>query len=174
MQSVECTLKERAGRMYRQLLILNRIFQQQSDPDADWMGAGTRNAALCEAIREVIDELTDHAGVIMSAPFPISEWRPGDGPDDERWRALTEMERRELLALVSRYEDLIAWSEAACGAPDTSQRPAGNSENLTIPGRTLGGALARRDADDYLQAQRAQLGRFRKEMMFLERRRNTG
>jgi hypothetical protein len=153
MQSVEFTLKERAGRMYRQLLLLHQIFQQPSDPDAEWSGAGASNTGLRDAIKEVIDELTDHAGILMSAPFPISEWRSGDGPDDERWRALTEMERRELLALVTRYEDLIAWSEVA------SSRPVGAPQTY--------------DAD-YLQTQRVQLTRFRKEVTFLERRRKLG
>lgn len=166
MQQVECTLKERAGRMYRRLLLLRRIFEQQPDSDdGEWSGPLPRSsAALCEAITEVIDELTDHAGTLMTAPFPISEWRSGDGPDDERWRALTEIERRELLTLISRYEDLIEWSEArACG---------GSRSTILAPDRTLGpgqGLLS--DADDYLKAQRVQLGRFRHDLLFLDRRR---
>jgi hypothetical protein len=154
MESVELTLKERAGRMYRQLLLLHQIFQRPSDSDADWESTNASTTGLRDAIKEVIDELTDHAGIIMSAPFPISEWRPGDGPDDERWRALTEIERRELLALVSRYEDLIAWSEGAST-------------------RAVGAALTY-DATDYLQTQRVQLSRFRKDLTFLERRRKLG
>ncbi len=168
MQSVEWTLKERAGRIYRQLLLLHRIFDRQSDAESDWSGSAPPigNVALCDAIREVLEELTDHACTLMTAPFPISEWRPGDGPDDERWRALTEIERRELLALVARYEDLIAWSE---------ERAAGAGEGLAVSGagRATPGPFRRREAEEYLQAQRIELGRFRKEMTFLQRRRGV-
>lgn len=179
MQSVEFTLKERAGRMLRQLLILQRVFQQLPEPeDAEFIGGGdgALNLALCAAIKEVIDELTEHAGILMSAPFPISEWRFGDGSDDERWRALTEIERRELLALVSGYESLISWSETACGAPDSGERAAAGNDNIAFQagGRVSSGFERLRDAADFLQAQRTRLGRFRKDMMFLERRQNIG
>jgi len=158
VQTAELTLKERACRMYRQLLILQQVFRQQSGEDeAD----GAADVVLRAAVKEMVDELSDHAGILMSAPFPISEWRTGDGPDDERWRALTEIERRELLALIAEYEKLIAWSETAC-VPNVAFLPsAGRRAALTDP----------RAAPDYLDDCRAQLARFRKELTFLERRR---
>jgi hypothetical protein len=150
MKTVEPTLKERAGRMYRQLVILQRLFQRSHEADdADGIGTGDRakDLALWSAMAEMIDELTDHAAVLTSIPFPISEWQPGDESDDERWRALTELERREVSSMVLGYENLIVWGEA--------------------------GANGNRDAADYLKAERARLGRFRQEMGFLERRRNA-
>ncbi len=80
--------------------------------------------------------------------FPISEWQPGDGPDDERWLALTELERREVTSMVTGYESLIAWGEAHANGHG-------------------------REATDYLKAERTRLGRFRQEMGFLERRRSA-
>ena len=149
MKTVELTLKDRAGRMYRQLLILQRLFQRsrQAD-DVEWIGSGdhTRDVQLCEAVSEMIDELTEHAEVLTTIPFPISEWQPGDGPDDERWRALTELERREVASMVSGYEGLIAWSESSARG---------------------------REATDFLKGERTRLGRFRQEMGFLERRRTS-
>ena len=149
MKTVEPTLKERAGRMYRQLLILQRLFQRSREADdVEWVAAGdrSRDVALCEAVCEILDELTDHAELLTTIPFPISEWQPGDGPDDERWRALTELERREVASIVSGFEGLITWSESSARG---------------------------REAADYLKAERTRLGRFREEMGFLERRRNA-
>lgn len=148
MKTVEPTLKERAGRMYRQLLILQRLFQRSGEADdAELIATGDRekDLALWSAMAEMIDELTDHACVLTSIPFPISEWQPGDESDDERWRALTELERREVASMVSGYESLILWGEA--------------------------GVNGNREAADYLKAERTRLGRFRQEMGFLERRR---
>src|SRR5262249_18333138 len=116
MKAVELTLKERAGRMYRQLLVLQRLFQRSREgDDVEWAGNGDhgRDVALCLAVSEVLDELTDHAEILTSIPFPISEWQRGDGPDDERWRALTELERREVSSMVSGYESLITWGESS-------------------------------------------------------------
>jgi len=150
MKTVEPTLKERAGRMYRQLLILQRLFYRSREADeVEWIAAGehSRDVALCAAVTEILDELTAHAEILTTIPFPISEWQPGDGPDDERWRALTELERREVSSMVSSYEGLITWSESSARG---------------------------REATDYLKAERTRLGRFREEMGFLERRRNAG
>jgi hypothetical protein len=49
--------------------------------------------------------------------------------------------------MVSGYEGLITWSESSARG---------------------------REATDYLKAERTRLGRFREEMVFLERRRNAG
>jgi hypothetical protein len=149
MKTVELTLKDRAGRMYRQLLILQRLFLRSREADdVEWVGSGdhARDVQLCEAVSEMIDELTGHAELLTTIPFPISEWQPGDGPDDERWRALTELERREVASMVSGYEGLISWSETGARG---------------------------HEAADYLKAERTKLGRFRQEMGFLERRRNA-
>jgi hypothetical protein len=156
MKIAEPTLKERADHLYRRLLILQRLFQAAPDmDDAEWLEAGdrTRNVELCAGIREVLDELTEHARVLTSVPSPLGEWRPGDGPNDERWRALTELERREVLALVSGYESLIAWGEGVARAKTSPEM---------------------RDAVDYLGAERARLDRFHQEFGFLERRRSVG
>jgi len=150
MKTVEPSLKERAGRMYRQLLILQRLFYRSREADdVEWIAAGdrSRDVALCAAVSEILDELTEHAEILTTIPFPISEWQPGDGPDDERWRALTELERREVSSIVSGYEGLITWSESSARG---------------------------REATEYLKAERTRLGRFREEMGFLERRRNAG
>ena len=169
MQSAEWTLKERACRMYRQLLILQQVFRQQpSEDEADEVADGI---VLREAVREMVDELREHAGILMSAPFPISEWRTGDGPDDERWRALTEIERRELLALITEYEKLIVWSETACAADEGGRTAVGGGQNVAFLPSSKRGAAGPRPASDYLDDCRAQLARFRKELTFLERRR---
>ena len=110
-------------------------------------GDRSRDVALCAAVSEILDELTEHAEILTSIPFPISEWQSGDESDDERWRALTELERREVSSMVSGYEGLITWSESSASG---------------------------REATDYLKAERTRLGRFREEMGFLERRRNAG
>jgi hypothetical protein len=93
----EITLVERAGRVYRRLLLLRRLFQISDETDdVEWLGTGDKagDATLCSGVREVLDEVTEHARVLTTVPFPLRDWRPGDGSDDERWRALTEVERR--------------------------------------------------------------------------------
>jgi hypothetical protein len=150
MKTDEPTLKERAGRMYRQLLLLQRLFlSQQGADDAEWLGSGdrTENQALCAAVAEVIDELTEHARVASSVPFPLSEWRSGDGPDDDRWRALTEVERREVLSMVASYETLVRWAEDMARGPKAVE------------------------VNEYLVAERSRIERFRQELAFLDRRR---
>jgi hypothetical protein len=156
MKIVELTLKERASHIYSQLLLLQRLFVPLSEDDLEWVGTDdkTRDLAYWFGVRALVDNLTEHARVLTAVPFPLSEWQPGDEPDDERWRALTDVERREVLAMVSAYESLIAWSEGMTAAvPPIAARPD------------------RGTASDYLGAERARVGRFRQELRFLERRR---
>jgi hypothetical protein len=155
MKVPEPTLRERAGQLYRRLLLLQRLFRAASaDDEADWMDASDkgRNIALCAAIRDVLDELTEHARVLTLIPVPLNEWRLGDGSQDERWRALTDLERREVLSLMSGYESLISWSEGIVQGRNQSQEM--------------------REAPEFLKAERTRLDRFRGDMSFLERRRN--
>lgn len=170
--SSEATLTQRAGYLYRRLLLLQRLFQVSGESDdASWLGASGEacDLALCTGIREVLDELTEQARVFTTVPFPLSEWRPGDGADDERWRALTEFERREVLSIVSGYEALITWGEELSGhETDLAERAEhdGNTALISrrLPRKPIGSA-------DYLRAERARVARFRQEMGFLERRR---
>ena len=171
MKQAEPSLKERAGRMHRRLLLLQQMFQPHRDDDEP-LDATDRagHVALGAAVREVLDELTEHARVLASVPFPISEWRPGDSRDDERWRALTEVERREVLALASGYDNLITWAEqVACGQMELAAL-------LEMSGEAVGGqglpraAHPPNDAVDYLKAERTRVARFRQEMRFLTRR----
>src|SRR5262245_27600566 len=153
MKDLEPTLKERAEQLYRRLLLLQRLFRTASaGDDADWVETGDkgRNVALCAAIRDVLDELAEHARMLTLIPPPLNEWRPGDGPQDERWRALSELERREVLSIASGYENLISWSEGM-----------------------VAGALESQEVTEYLKAERARLERFRGEMSFLENRRGV-
>lgn len=155
MKIAEPTLKERASHIFAHLLLLQRLFRVSCDEEVDWPGTGdpARDLAFWSGIRGLVDDLTDHAGVLSRVPFPLSEWQLGDGPDDERWRALTDLERRELLSLVSAYENLIAWSEGITATmPQSEPLP----DRCTIA--------------EYLRAERARVGRFRQELRFLERR----
>lgn len=155
MKTVEPTLKERVSYMYRLLVLLQQLFQvsRQVD-DVEWLASGgaSRDLALCSGIRELLEDLARHAQVLTSAPFPISDWRPGDGPDDARWRGLTEIEVREVLAMLSNYESLVAWGEKQTGF---HARPPSAAAHDT----------------DYLKDQRAQIERFRRELGFLEKQR---
>jgi hypothetical protein len=169
MKVLEPTLKERAEQLYRRLLLLQRLFHPASgDDEANWTDSGgtARSVALCAAIREVLDELTEHARILTLIPLPLNEWRPGDGPNDERWRALTALERREMLAMVSGYENLIAWSEVMVrGALTGLFAPESQSRNVP---------QEMREATEYLNAERARLDRFRGETSFLDQRRSLG
>jgi hypothetical protein len=167
--------------MYRQLLVLQRLFQFSPDGDEiDPLTTGdrVRDAAFCAAIAETIDELTEHGRILTSVPFPISEWREGEGPDDERWRALTEIERREVLALLSGYEALIAWvDETANGSSEFARFAEGSDANgggSQAVVRRARSSQPTRDAADYLKGERSRVGRFRQELAFLERRRSAG
>jgi hypothetical protein len=176
MRTVEPTLKERADQIYRRLLLLQRVFPATGEVDSEdveWLGAGdgVRAQALCGAIREVLDELIGHAKALTSVPLPLSQWRPGDRSDDERWRALTELERREIMSLLSSYENLVSWVEGvACRTPAFAApgelSPWGIDIQAPEPSRDL------RDGVEYLKAERARIDRFRHEMEFLEKRRN--
>ena len=183
MKSDEPTLHTRAGRMYRQLLILQRLFQDPHEPeDVEWIGTGDRDrdVALCAAVKELIDELTMHAKILTSIPFPIREWRPGDGPDDERWRALTDVERRDVLSMVSSYEGLISWAERIASnhldrADLAFTVESGRTAVANQPTGQLSVALQRPpETMDYLKAERTRVVRFRQEMAFLDRRRSAG
>ncbi len=168
MKILEPTLKDRAGQLYRRLLLLQRLFRIASaEDDPDLMDAGDkgRNVALCAAIRDVLDELAEHARILTMVPLPLSEWRPGDGSQDERWRALTELERREVLSVVSGYANLISWSERMVRGTSLTGLPGADSQGRNPP-------QAIREATEYLKDERVRLDRFRGEMSFLERRRN--
>jgi hypothetical protein len=168
MKIPEPTLKDRAGQIYRRLLLLQRLFPAAPvDDDPDLMDSGDkgRNVVLCAAIRDVLDELAEHARILTMVPLPLSDWRLGDGPQDERWRALTELERREVLSMVSGYANLISWSErlvrgASVTGPGVAENPGRNSSQEM------------REATEYLKTERVRLDRFRGEMGFLGRRRN--
>jgi hypothetical protein len=157
LKTSEATLVQRAGYLYRHLLLIRRLFQQPDENDTVEFAGDTEAEvqALRGGIREVLDELTEQARVITTVPFPLREWHPGDGPDDERWRALSEVERREMLSLVSAYEDLITWAEG-----QTHPR----FERI---------ARDQNQESEYLRAERARVARFRQDMAFLDRRRNA-
>ena len=153
MKTVEPTLKERVSFMYRQLVLLQQLFQvSRQVEDVEWLatGAASRDLALCSGIRELLEDLAKHAQLLSSTPFPVSDWRPGDGPDDARWRGLTEIEVREVLAMLSNYESLVAWGEKQTGFH--GRPPSAGSQDT-----------------EYLKDQRAQIERFRRELGFLEK-----
>ncbi len=155
MKTVEPTLKERVSYMYRLLVLLQQLFQvSRQVEDVEWLASGStsRDLALCTGIRELLEELAKHAQVITSAPFPISDWRPGDSPDDTRWRGLTEIEVREVLALLANYESLVTWGEKQTGFH--ARPPSAGAQDT-----------------EYLKEQRAQIERFRRELGFLEKQR---
>jgi hypothetical protein len=156
MKSAELTLKERATHIFSSLLILQRLLRAPCDDDGDWPGTGdrARDLAFWLGIRKLVDDLTEHASILGLVPFPLSEWQRGDGPDDERWRALTDLERREVLGMVAAYENLISWSERTAA---TIQQSEPLPDRCTIA--------------DHLRAERARVLRFRQELRFLERRR---
>jgi hypothetical protein len=145
----EATLVERAGFLYRQLLLLQRVFPDASE-DARSVPFGDDGDArsLCYGVREVLNQLAEEARVFTTVPLPIGHWRPGDTADDERWRALTEIERREIASLLAGYETLIGLIE---------REPFRNTA----------------EAREILQVERARLARFRQDMGFLDRRRPT-
>ena len=142
----EATLVERAGFLYRQLLLLQRVFPEMSeDTQSVPFGDDGDARSLCYGVREVLNQLAEEARVLTTVPLPIGHWRPGDTADDERWRALTEIERREIASLLAGYETLISLIE---------REPFRNTA----------------DAREILQVERARLGRFRQDMGFLDRR----
>ena len=172
MKRVEPSLRERAGRMYRRLLLLQRLFQPPRDADeGDPLGTDdpARDMAVGAAVREVLDELTEHARLLTTIPFPLCEWRPGDAGDDQRWRALTEVERREMLSLVAGYDDLITWAESmTSGEMELTAL-------VEVGGGSAQGAVSRptrrtQEAVEYLKAERARIRRFHQDMGFLSRR----
>lgn len=160
------TLAERAGYLYRHLLLLQRIFQisEESDPANSRV---TDGQALREGICDVLDELVEQAHALTAVPLPLRDWRTGDGPDDERWRALTEVERRETLSLVAAYENLIAWCEGHLS--DGFEQANGTSGH---DGRVRS-RLDPNGGPDVLEAERARLARYRRDMAFLDRRRGA-
>lgn len=168
MKILEPTLKDRAGQLYRRLLLLQRLFPTAyGDEDPDLIDAGdkARSAALCAAVRDVLDELAEHARILTMVPLPLNEWRQGDDPQDERWRALTELERREVLSLVSGYANLISWGERMVRGTGLTGPLVAECQGRNLPQEM-------REATEYLKTERVRLDRFRGEMSFLERRHN--
>src|SRR5262245_27018640 len=121
----EATLADRAEYLYRKLVLLQHVFQPTDENDSvAWLNDGdAASSALRAAIREELDDLAEQALVLTKTPHPIREWRPGDGADDERWRALTDIERREVLSLASAYENLVARCETQQPEPDERANP---------------------------------------------------
>jgi hypothetical protein len=158
---------ERAGYLYRKLLLLQSVVPASEDDDAAAVltDAGRDGRALRAAVREVLDDLIAYVRPLTDVPHPISEWRPGDGSDDERWRALTDIERRDVLSLASAYESLIAWCEGQEG------RCAELVDQSDVPRRIRRLRPGTSETSDYLEAERARIARFRRDMAFLERRR---
>lgn len=175
MKTVEPTLRDRTGRVYRQLLILQRLFQPLRDDDiVEWPATGdrSRDTTLWSAIAETIDELVEHVRVLSTVPFPLNEWREGDGPDDERWRPLTEVERRDILSIVEGYESLISWVEGLTnGSGEAAWRPlpSDNGHGTQLWVRSLQPPPQLRESANYLKAERSRVARFREDMAFLER-----
>jgi hypothetical protein len=171
MKTVEPTLKERASYMYRLLVLLQQLFQvSRQVEDVEWLatGSGSRDLALCIGIRELLEDLARHAQVLTSTPFPVSDWRPGDGPDDARWRGLTEIEVREVLAMLANYESLVTWGERLTGnSGEYAGRSGGDNPVAIFQARSMQAAAP--DSADYLKDQRAQIERFRRELGFLEK-----
>ena len=169
MKISEATLVERANYLYRQLLLLHRVFR--GDGGTDWPGEDDDAHApgLRASIRDVLDDLVEQAKVLTTVPSPLGDWREGDTPDDERWRPITEVERREMLSLLAAYESLIAWADAhAQPAVDLPQRSEPKSADFTAGRRRPPQDPA--DVGEYLKAERARIARFRRDMAFLERR----
>jgi hypothetical protein len=167
----EATLVQRAAYLYRHLLLLQQLFQGADENDAAaWLVAAddADAAACCVGIREELEDLKEQARILATVPFPIREWRPGDGSDDERWRALSQIERREVMSLASAYESLIAWVEGqAFPRPEPAERAEPRGLDVLVP-------RVPRDPNEmaeYLRAERARVVRFRQEMAFLDRRR---
>ena len=160
MKTSEATLGQRAGYLYRHLLLLQRLFQGPDEDDSDSLATGddAEAGAIRAAIRDVLEQLTEHARVLNTVPYPLREWQAGDGPNDERWRGLTEVERRDVLSLVSAYENLITWAEEQTHEPFiiVPRRPSVDPVNETA---------------EYLKAERARVARFHRDLAFLERRR---
>jgi len=176
MTPVEPTLKERASYMYRLLVLLQQLFQVSRQlEDVDWLatGSNSRDLALCAGVRELLEDLATHAQILTSTPFPVSDWRPGDSADDTRWRGLTEIEVREVLAMLANYESLVAWGEkVTANLPEPGSRatdtPVAIFQARAVPSS---GAGVLHEAADYLKDQRAQIERFRRELAFLDKRR---
>jgi hypothetical protein len=172
MKISEATLVQRAGYLYRQLLLLQRVFRGADETNSvEWFtGSDDVDApALCTAVQEVLDDLVEQARVLTTVPFPLKEWRVGDGPNDERWRALTEVERREIMSLLAAYETLITWADGQSLQPiDVPElHETMNAEVVMVRRRPLRDV---NEVGDYLKAERARIARFRRDMAFLERR----
>jgi DNA-directed RNA polymerase subunit K/omega len=157
----EDTLLERAQQMYRQLALLQRVFQSRAGADTNGADDKERDRAVVEAILEIVEGLIENASQLRDVPFPVSQWRAGDGSDDPRWRALTDDERGQLRRLLAGYEGLIEWgtrfTDWATRLEPLRLREGGpdNAPELT-------------DAAEYLAAERSRLARMRQELSFLE------
>ena len=126
MDTTGPTLQERALRTHRRLLVLERVFQK-TDGLFQEREVNEAEAALCEGVREILAELAEDARVMSTVPLPFSEWRPDDGPLDERWRTISQLERREVSQLVRAYEDLIDYNEML-----SIQRPTADRSGVDV------------------------------------------
>ena len=171
--SEAASLLDRAHRMHRRLVLLQSLFEPPPEDDDGSLASAdkSRSQALTAAIREILDGLTEDAQTLTTVPSPLSEWRPGDTAGDDRWRALTEIERRDVLALVASCEHLISWGESFTEWVAGASAPALTG---TI-GPRLAAPLAPEigEAAELLKTERARLNRLQHEMGFLERRRQA-
>ena len=126
----EATLVERAGFLYRQLLLLQRVFPDASEDSRSLPFGDDGDArSLCYGVREVLNQLAEHARVLTSVPVPLANWRPGDTADDERWRALTEIERGGLPDETAGLFQIDRGAAHAAGPPPGAAEADTGGEN---------------------------------------------
>jgi hypothetical protein len=170
------SLLDRAHRMHRRLVLLQSLFEPPPEAEDGWLASAdkSRSQALTAAIREILDGLTEDAHTLTTIPSPLSQWRPGDAAGDERWRPLTEIERRDVLALVASCDHLISWGESFTEWVAGASAPALTGTigpRLAAPLAPLAPEIG--EATELLKAERARLNRLQHEMGFLERRRHA-
>ena len=167
MSATEPTLLERVNRMYRRLLLLQCLFEQHRSDDTGLIATGDseKDTGLSLAISEVVNEVAGQARVLTCVPQPISDWRLGDGPDDDRWRGLTDLERRDLWSVVSGYENLLAWAEQfvnRASARDSQERAGSALASAVV-------SMEIHEAVEHLEHERSRLSRLKQDVSFLER-----
>ncbi len=131
------TQRDRALRLYRRLLVLERVFRNTNGTHHEQETSASEDS-LREGIQSMLAELAEDARIVSTVPHPRSDRPQGDDHFDDRSEEerhpLSHLERREIQQIVRAYEELIDYFDSlkVVLGPTDGKRPDINWHRLAL------------------------------------------
>ena len=131
------TQRDRALRLYRRLLVLERVFQNTNGTHHEQETSASEDS-LREGIQGMLAELAEDARIVSTVPHPGSDRHQGDDHVDDRLdeerHSLSHLVRREIQQIVRSYEELIDYFDSlkVVLGPTNGKRPDINWHRLAL------------------------------------------